>query len=113
MITKPTGIILDDDDLDRHFSNIVLGAQEDPDPAHPRLADADEDATFVDSEGFLVVAGDAAAPAGQIDLRLRRAGWGVHYGPAHSHNAAAHPQGPVRNAQRSEVRSALRWVAWP
>eukprot|EP00959_Pyramimonas_sp_CCMP1952_P409688 8586108-Pyramimonas_sp.AAC.1 len=36
--------------------------------------------------GFLIVAGDGACPGQASDLRLRRAGYSLYYGPNHSCN---------------------------
>ena len=105
-----TGLILDDGESDAKFAEVALGAAADPDPPPPQLEDGDE--MSVDSEGYLVAAGGGPAPSGQCDLRLRRPGRGVFYGPSRSRNTAAPLQGPAQNAQRSEVRTALRWAAW-
>ena len=51
----------------------------------PDVMEADEADLSYDSDDFLKVAGDGACPAGQDDVRTRRAGCGLWYGEKHNH----------------------------
>ena len=72
----------------------------------------EEDKISIDSEGYIIVAGDGACPEGQSDYRINRAGAGLFYGTNHSHNSDWEIQGPTQNAQRAEVEAAWRWASW-
>ncbi|CAK0822563.1 unnamed protein product [Prorocentrum cordatum] len=108
--TKIAGLILDDPRLDGFFAEIATPQSHELHEARPPDLDS-QDELSVDSEGFAIVAGDGAAP-GQTDFRLRRAGCGLFYGDRHSHNSTLGLEGVVHNAQRAELRSALRWALW-
>ena len=111
--TLLAGLILDDKGLDDFFARLATEEEEgDAEPRPPQVKQEDEEFVDFDEDGFLLVAGDGAAPDGQGDLRTRRAGYGLYYGKGHSHNCFAPVRGIRQNAQRAEVRAALRWIAW-
>ena len=107
------GLVLDSQQLDDQFVEIAQQVGIPVEEKHPpQRVPSDSEKESEDSEGYLWVGGDGAAPNGQGDLRVRRASSGLFYGPSHSHNGGWKLESEVQNAQRAEIRSAMRWVLW-
>ena len=104
------GIIPDDTKLDELFAKIALD-KEMTEARPPDAMEANDEDLSYDSEDFLKVAGDGACPAGQDDLRTRRAGCGLWYGKNHNPNSGWALEGSSQGAQRAEMRTAARWAA--
>ena len=110
-VTKSSGIILDDPELDEWFSRLAGDGQDEEETWLPREEDDCSDFSY-DSDGFLKVAGDGACPSGQGDMRLRGSRAGVYYGRESEHNSDIPIQDAAQGAQRAEIRAALRWALW-
>ena len=72
--TRICGLVLDDFQLDDYFATVAL--EDELEEKHPPVMNYSEDEISEDSDGYLKVAGDGAAPNGQGDFRLRRSGCG-------------------------------------
>ena len=109
------GIIIDDPELDDFFAELAIREAENEaiEERHPPTrCEEDVEVEQYDGDDFIIVAGDGAAPSGQGDYRMRRSGCGLYYGEGHSHNSSFIVEGARQNAQRAEIRSAMRWALW-
>ena len=109
--TRLCGMILDNPDLDDYFAE---KAEAEPFEKRRPPTNESDDEVSADSDGFIYVAGDGAAPGGQGDYRTRSAGCSLFYGRNHSHSCSWSVEEQVKNGQRAEIRVALRWalLAW-